>query len=189
MRNTELTSYYHQPEEQGKAKRRCHVSYHVPEAFSLASVLAEKCMSHQEGPWVTMIGQRQPRNWPHHHKMQDCEPCGRAVLLGSSYLAVSTWASPPNTMKSLALSACMSPWKLISHPQCWTGVPFWALDGVPLPATWDVPKSRCFSGSTWSTCHGLVVIPCKTIWRGNYNSCISISLSLCLACFKMQFCS
>ena len=94
------------------------------------SILAEKCVSHQEGPWVRMIGQRQPRNWPHHHKMQDREPHGRVVLLDSSYLAVSTWAPPPtppphtHTMKSLALSACMSPQKLISHPQFWTRVPF-----------------------------------------------------------------
>ena len=36
--------------------------YYLPESFSLASILAEQCMSHQEGLWVRMIGQRKPEN-------------------------------------------------------------------------------------------------------------------------------
>ena len=55
----------------------------LPDSFSLASILAEQCVHHQEGPWVRMTGQRQPGNQPHHHKTQDCEPRGRTVLLGS----------------------------------------------------------------------------------------------------------
>ena len=37
------------------------MSYQVPE-FSLASILAEQCVLHQEGPWVRMIGQTQSGN-------------------------------------------------------------------------------------------------------------------------------
>ena len=108
----------------GKVKRRCHESYHLPEAFLLASILAEKYLRHQEGPWVRVIGQGQPGNSPHHHKMQDREPRGSVFLLSSSYLAVSTWAAPtPSTHNEI-------PWTLISHLQCWIRVPFWFLDGV-----------------------------------------------------------
>ena len=56
---------------------------------------------------MRMIGQRPPGNESHHHKTQDCEPRGRAVLLGSL-----TYCSPPgcpSPIKSLALSAHVSP--------------------------------------------------------------------------------
>ena len=33
-----------------------------PESSSLESILAEKCMLHQEGPRVRLISQRQPEN-------------------------------------------------------------------------------------------------------------------------------
>ena len=35
------------------------MSDHLPESFSLASILAEKCVCHQEGLWVKMVGQDQ----------------------------------------------------------------------------------------------------------------------------------
>ena len=44
MRNTELISR-HQLEELGKG----HVPGHLPESFSLASILAERSVRHQEG--------------------------------------------------------------------------------------------------------------------------------------------
>ena len=56
-KNTELISH-HQPEEFGKSQKETHASLHLPESFSLASILAEQCLSHQEGLWVRMIGQR-----------------------------------------------------------------------------------------------------------------------------------
>ena len=59
----ELISH-HQPEEFGKVKRRHHVSIHFPESLSLASILAERCVHHQEGRGLRMIGQRPPRNYP-----------------------------------------------------------------------------------------------------------------------------
>ena len=38
------------------------VSIHFPESVSLASILAEWCVRHQERLWIRMIGQRPPRN-------------------------------------------------------------------------------------------------------------------------------
>ena len=40
------------------------MSHHLPESSSLASILVEQCMDHQEAPWVRMIGQRQPETNP-----------------------------------------------------------------------------------------------------------------------------
>ena len=55
---------------------------------------AEECMCCQEGPGVRVIGQRQPRNYLHHHKTRDCEPHGRAVLLGSPYTLALCLGTP-----------------------------------------------------------------------------------------------
>ena len=54
-----------------------------------------------------MIGQRQPRNESHHHKIRDCEPCGRAVLLCSLTLLLSTRGPFPNKI-SCFVSTCVS---------------------------------------------------------------------------------
>ena len=97
----------------GKVKRRSHVSNHLPESSSLASILAEQRVHHQEGPWVRMIGQRQPGNQSHHHKTRDCEPRGTAVPWDPLL-----FCSPPRSpfpIKSLALSACMSPQTIHLH--------------------------------------------------------------------------
>ena len=48
-RNTELTGAANR-KRAGEGKRRRHVSDHVPQAFSLASILAEPCVRHPEGP-------------------------------------------------------------------------------------------------------------------------------------------
>ena len=55
VRNMELISL-HQPKSLVKVKMRHHMSNHVPESFSLASILAEQGVHHQEGVWVRMIG-------------------------------------------------------------------------------------------------------------------------------------
>ena len=55
VRNRELISL-HQPEEFGKGQKETHLSNHLPESFSLASILAEQGLHHQEGLWVRMIG-------------------------------------------------------------------------------------------------------------------------------------
>ena len=85
------------------------MSDHLPESFSLASILAEQGKHHLEGLRVRMIGLRQPRNQSHHHKII-IEPHGRAVLLGSFTLLLSALAPFPK--KSLALSAHVSPWTI-----------------------------------------------------------------------------
>ena len=54
-----------------------------------------------------MTGQRPPRNKSHHRKTQDCEPHGRAVLLGSLTLLLSTRAPFPNKL-SCFVSTCVS---------------------------------------------------------------------------------
>ena len=94
------------PKSLGKVKGRHHVSDHFPGSSSLASILAKQCVHHQEGPWVRMIGQRQPQNESHLYKSQDCEPWGKAVLLVSHSLLFSTCV--PFPIKSLAMSACMA---------------------------------------------------------------------------------
>ena len=95
----------------GKVKRREEMPVSMsdrPPRTLTGTTLAERCMSHQEGPWVRTTGQRQPGNLSHHHESQDCEPRGRAVLLGS----LPFWSPPgrPFPIKSLASSACVSPW-------------------------------------------------------------------------------
>ena len=103
MRNWQAT--YHHPEEFGKDQKEKGdtSSYVLVESSSLGAILAERRMCHQEGPWVRVTGQRQPRNSPHHHKSQDCEPHGRAVLLGP--LTCCPPPGRPFPVKSLALSA------------------------------------------------------------------------------------
>ena len=59
------------------------------------------------GPWVRMIGQRQPRSESHHHNIRSWESCGRAVLLGSLTLLLSTWVTLPNKVSSF-VSSCVS---------------------------------------------------------------------------------
>ena len=81
----------------GGAKRRWEESIcptNLPESFSLKSILTERGMRHQGGPWVRMIGQRQLGNQPHYHKRWDCEPRGRAVLLASLPLLLSAGGTP-----------------------------------------------------------------------------------------------
>ena len=113
--------------ERSKGERR-HQSIcpaNLPESFTLESILAGWCACHQEGPWVRVIGQRQPQNKPHYHKTRDCEPCGRAVLLGSITLLlyalapflnkvscfVSMRVSSDNSFPSVRQEPTLRPWK------------------------------------------------------------------------------
>ena len=100
-------------------------------SFSLASVLAEQCVRHQEGPWVRVIGKRKPGNQSHHHKTQDCEPQGRAVLLGSLTWLFSAWAPFPSRVL-LCQTLCF---RRQFNSECYTRAHSRALEGVPLPAT------------------------------------------------------
>ena len=78
----------------------------LPESSSLESILAEQCVHHQDGPWVTVIGQRQPGNSFYHRKTWGCQPRGRAVLLGSLTLLLFTQA-PLSNKASYLLSTCV----------------------------------------------------------------------------------
>ena len=46
--------------ERSKGDATCPTN--LPESFSVESILAEQCLLRQEGPWVRMTGQRQPRS-------------------------------------------------------------------------------------------------------------------------------
>ena len=93
------------------------------------SWLSDACATRKD--WIRMIGQRPPGNESHHHKTQDCEPRGRAALLGSL-----TSCSPPGCpfpIKSLALSARVSSDN--SFPSVRQEPNFGPWKGVPLPTT------------------------------------------------------
>ena len=103
--------------EEPKGRRRFQAllsTTNLPESFLLEYILADRCVHHQERPWVRpsmgisrMIVQRQLRNQPCYHKTWDCEPHGRRVLLGSLIPPLFTWAALPN--KALYfVSTCVS---------------------------------------------------------------------------------
>ena len=70
--------------------------------------LSNACATRKD--WVRMIGQRQPRNEFHYHKTQDGEPRGRALLLVP--LPCCSLPRHPFPIRSLDLSACVSPWTI-----------------------------------------------------------------------------
>ena len=90
------------------------MSDHLPESFSLASILAEQGVHHQEGLRVKMIGERQPITIKFANHVAEQFSC-----IPLPYLS-PTWH--PLLIKSLALTAHVSPWKI--H--------FWVLDKSPL---------------------------------------------------------
>ena len=100
-------------DEYRKVKRRCHVSYNLPESFLLASISAEQYVHRQEESCVRTTGQRQPGTNP--TSINRDWATGSAVLLGACALLlsarhpfpckvsgfVSTWAS----QKALAVKS------------------------------------------------------------------------------------
>ena len=81
------------------------MSDHLPESFSLASILAEQGVHHLE----RLLSQN---DWlkttqSHHHETGDCEPHGRAVLLGSFTLLLSGWEPFPSKI-SCFVGTCVS---------------------------------------------------------------------------------
>ena len=88
-----------------KVRRRHPISYQLPESSSLDSMLAEWWGRHQEGPWVRMIGHRQPGNESPHHKPETASPV-RSHPPGVPHPAVHTQG--PFSVKSPALSARVS---------------------------------------------------------------------------------
>ena len=82
-------------------------------------------MHHQKGPWVRMIGRRQPGNSFHLLKTRDCEPRGQAVLLGSLTLLFSAQVPLLNKVSCL-VSLCVSSENsfLSVRQEPWKGSPF-----------------------------------------------------------------
>ena len=110
------------PGDLGGANRR-EGTTNLPGSLVLESILAERWVCQQEGPWARAstgqprgLAKDNPETNPYSHKTWDCQPRGRAVLLGSLNLMLS--ATVPFPIKSLALSAHVSPWTI--H--------FWVLD-------------------------------------------------------------
>ena len=104
----------------GERLRRHHVSDHLPESFSLASILAEPGVHHQEGLWVRWLAKDNPETNPITIKP---ETASHVTELFS--WAPLPYCSPPGCpfpIKSLALSAQVSPWTI--H--------FWMLDQSPV---------------------------------------------------------
>ena len=124
-------------QERSKGERRCQSKCptNLLESFLPESVLTKQCTQHKEGPWVTMIVQRQPGNLFHNHKTWDCEQHDRPVLLGSLTLLLSSLAPLPNKV-SYIVRTCVS--SDSSFPSVkWDS---WALEEV-LPTTKSPPAS------------------------------------------------
>ena len=77
VRNMEITSQ-NQSGEFGNGTN-------LPESSSLESILAEQYVCHQEGPWVRMIAQREPRNELLYHKTRNLEPHWQSSSTGFPY--------------------------------------------------------------------------------------------------------
>ena len=133
----ELISH-HQPEEFRKGQKETPHVCPLPR-IPLASIhLGWAMLCHQERLWIRMMSQRQPGNQSHHHKTWDCEPRGRAILLVSLTLLLSTRVPFPNKI-SCFVSRCVSldnsflsvrqepsfgPWKgspFLQHNDQWSG--------------------------------------------------------------------
>ena len=81
----------------GGAHRREEMT-NFPGSLALETILTERLLHHQEGPWA-----RPNMSWARklaRDKLTpmpiDCEPWGRAVLLGSLTLLLSAWTPLPN---------------------------------------------------------------------------------------------
>ena len=123
VRNMELICH-HQPEEFWKGQKVTPCIQPSPRILLVACILAEKCISHQEGLWVRMIGQRQLENNTITIKPKTARPMAEQfswVPLPCCSLAGHTFP-----IKFLALSAHVSPWSI--H--------FWVLEKSSLLGPW-----------------------------------------------------
>ena len=85
----------------------------------------------------TMTGQRQARKEARSPKARDCEPCGRAVLLGSLAPLLSAWAPPSNDVScfisaGVSLDSSFLSVKTRAHSRALLKTPS---QGLPLPAS------------------------------------------------------
>ena len=83
------------------------MSVHFPESLSLASILAERCMRHQERLWIRMIGKGHPETNP-----ITIKPDIAGHMAEQFSWVPLPYCSPPSCpfpIESLALSAHVSP--------------------------------------------------------------------------------
>ena len=109
VRNTKLTSY-HQPEEFRKGQKETpHVLLISQYLSSLVEfILAEQSVRHQKGPWVRIIGHRQPGyDNPITIKPESRQQSNRAGFLGALSLQFSTQV-PLGNKVSCFISMCVS---------------------------------------------------------------------------------
>ena len=90
-----------------KVARRCHVCFHLPESFSLASILTEQCMHHQS----EQLAKDNPETNPTTIK-PEIPNQGEEQL---SWVSLPCCSLPgcPFPIKSFALPACVSPWIIL----------------------------------------------------------------------------
>ena len=122
----------------GKVKRRHHMSDHLPESFSLASILAEQGVHHQEGFWVRMIGYRPEIN------PITIKPQTTSHMAEQFSWVPWPYCSPPGCpfpIKSLALSAHVSP----------RTIHFRVLDKNPVSGPGRGPPACSRSFTVWAT--------------------------------------
>ena len=129
----ELISH-HQLEEFGKVKRTHHVSIHFPESLSLASILAERCVPAKKDSELEWLAKDNPETNPITIKPKShvAEQC--------SWVPSPSCSPPrrPFSIKSLALSAHVSPWT----------IQFWVLDKSPVSGPGSGPPS-CNKWQLW----------------------------------------
>ena len=171
VRNVELTSY-HQGEEFGKGQKERRDSSPCvlpPPRILLAGIHLGWAMCVPEGPWVRMIGQRQPEI-----KVMSINPgtTGTAVLPGSLNLlllfaqaplpnkvswSVSTCVSSDHLYLSVTQGSTLGPWKgspFLQHSN-WAGTHSWAAGrGEPRrQQLW--PSGNLHLNKIWVVgCHG-----------------------------------
>ena len=99
---------HHQPEEFGKGQKE---TPHVRSSFRILLPDIHLGWATCTPPGRTLSQNNWPKTtWkviPHYHNAWDCEPCGRAVLLGSLTLLLATWVPFPNKI-SCYVSTCVS---------------------------------------------------------------------------------
>ena len=156
LRNTELTSL-HQPEEFGKVQKETP-SVRPPPRIHLFGIHLGwtrhappgRTVSQNDWWWMNdewMIPAKDnPETNPITIKPCDCKSCGRAVLLASPTLLLSTWVPVPNKISSF-VSRCVSldnsfpsvrqepsfqPWKGFPFLQHYFQSPFYAAPSLLL---------------------------------------------------------
>lgn len=117
--------------ECGRGQKREEM-INLPESLMLESILAERRARHQEGPWVRLAAKQddQPETTQKltpYLKTQDCEPCSRAVLVGSfSWVPFPSCSSPQGPLPNKVF-CCVSTFvssdnsSLRAHSGAWEG--------------------------------------------------------------------